>query len=140
MFDWLFKMLRTEKSESDQLDDEIVKLRKKINSVKSSCLYDDEKLIEPLKQRIDELKAKRSGLRYRQRKKAIDALNTFPLHTPCTLTHISEMLDIGWWDLHNVMFSIEKPYRCSPKAEYVLTIDNWREVKYDGRTYLERIE
>ena len=138
MFDWLFKRTKPKKYKFEPMDDEIARLYKKINSVKSSCLDDDKKIIEPLKKRIDELNTVRNDFRRQQKQKAIDELNTFPLHTPCTLSYLSDALNIDWLTLHEVMYSRKPSHRIRP--QYVLSIDNWQEVKYDLRTYLERIE
>ena len=139
MFDRLFKRTRTKKYTFEPIDDEIMKLCRKIDSVKSSCLDDDKKIIEPLKKRISELRAVR-----RLRQKAIvNKLNTFPLHTPCTLTHLSDALNIDYQALHEVMYSRKHRFRpriCRSHSQYVLSIDGWQEVKYDHRTYLERTE
>ena len=156
MFDWLFKT--SEKDEIRRIGKKICDLEIKLNREYAlmrrrghTCLYDDQKRVAPLKQRIAELYEKRDKLRLNQYHKAIDELNKFPLHTPCTLRHISNILDIDYDSLHRAMY-VHRPTACYYRltehccniygyaTENVLKLDNWREIRYKGVTYLERIK
>jgi hypothetical protein len=136
MFDWLFK--RNKPETEDSITNEIVKLREKIAKVKPSCWDQDAKVIEPLQHHIEELKIIRKDLRGKREKHIIDALNVFPLHTPCTREHLQHVLHADYVELLHIMYSYDSNRFCR-RSRYTLKLDNWREVEYHHATYLERV-